>query len=91
VDGINANAFYLAGDISGERVLWEAFQTSNVAAAQLSPVLTGPFPNTGAYAWQFGVTNTFASVVQVNIVPGMSGKIRVGNALTSGLAQPDAT
>ncbi len=94
-DGINAAIFYIAGDISGEKILWEGNQTGVTAATNLVPFLVGPFKNqTGmwaAYAAQFGTSSQFAALVQVNVVPGQSGKVEMGNVGIAGSAQPDSS
>jgi hypothetical protein len=96
-NSLDTSAFYIAGDIPGEKILWETLKTgcnSNgcpVASNTLRPLPLGPVHNTSATqaaAVNFNGTGSLA-MYQFATVPGLSGKIRVGDNFMSLVAQPD--
>ena len=86
-DGIDSSVFYIAGDIGGEQISWEAYQTRVTASGTLHLYCSGPAMNYTAFApyaapgcaTSGGNPVTGVAVYQVAVVPGMSGKVRVGN------------
>ena len=91
-DGIQPNTLYVVGQIPGERVLWEAVQTGTPASASLVPVYAGKITSGAPYAKALYSDQSLAVAgIDVGIIPGMVGKVRVGHMPTGGLIQPDPT
>jgi len=90
-NGIDAAQFYVMGQSAGDVIAWDTFQTSGgPAATLLHPVVgPGPVPNTTAFPVHVGTVA--AAIMQFNVVPGMTGKIRVFGASGFTVHQPDQT
>lgn len=85
-DGIDLNTVYIAGQIPGERVLVEKFATGIAASGTLTAVVSGPAKT--SLPAMLPITSYMSAMVHITVIPGMVGKIRVGNSF--GPAQPDA-
>lgn len=93
-DGIPLSQIFVSGAVAGERFLWEVDQTGNAASKTMEPFYAGPLvPSSPGVAacWHnvYTSTNRMMNGYEVSVVPGMSGKVRVGKQLDS-YAQPDA-
>lgn len=92
-DGIPLSQIHVTGAIPGERFLWEVEQVGGVAVNPLEPFYAGPLapsaPGAAACWHSMYPSNRMMSGYEVSVVPGMSGKIRVGRQLDS-YSQPDA-
>lgn len=92
-DGIPLNQIFITGDITGERFIWEVEQTGTASLRTLIPFYAGPLapsnPNTAA-CWHLAYpSNRMMAGYQVSVVPGMTGKVRIGKQIDS-YYQPDS-
>ena len=86
-DGINLASLYLSSDCPGEQVNYMYFQTGTLGAT-LRFLRGGPVtPSSGTYASFWGGSTNLAALVRVQVIPGMTGKIRVKGQNTFTLAQ----
>lgn len=79
-DGINAGQFYIAAENPGDVVMWEVYASASTPT-QFLQLVQIPGPSTlvsGPLVGDAGdPTDSGRSVLQVNVVPGMSGKIDI--------------
>jgi hypothetical protein len=99
LNSIDTSKLYLAGQISGEKVLWSTTKTGctasgcPVATLKLTPVKSGPVLNASSTQGSLlDPSGNSAAFITVRTVPGHVGKVRIGGtSLSSGLVtQPDA-
>lgn len=90
-NAINAEQFYVAGT-PGEHALVEVRKSGWPEAATVGyqPERTGPMPiASGPTPPTVGTANAFGTKVQVSVVPGQVGKVRVGGQSFCATAQTD--
>lgn len=88
-NNLDANQFYVAGS-SGEDVIVETRKSAwSIPSTSLVPDRTGPLITTTT---PLATSTTHAGrKIQVSVIPGQSGKVRVGNAAFGAASQPDAS
>ncbi len=79
-DGINTALFYIAGGVSGEKILWEAYSTGVTASTFLSPMISGPYAGNDWHNLKILYTPvpTTVAIVSLAMVPGQTGKVHYG-------------
>lgn len=100
-NSVDTSMLYVAGQIAGEKILWESIQTGcdangcPSASLRLIPVPVGPVYNASS-TQAAGLLQVYGpyydhggALVQINTVPGLSGKTRVGGYLMTAQVQPD--
>ena len=90
-NGINASAIYFAGGLGGYPVTWETVTSSSTPSKFLTLTQSGPCTvGTPLFcAVQTSEGGTAVDVIQIAVVPGMSGKIDLYSSALFGYLYPN--
>lgn len=88
-NNLDANQFYVAGS-SGEEVIVETRKSAwSIPSTTLVPDRTGPLTTTTI---PLATSSSHAGrKIQISVIPGQSGKVRVGNTAFGNASQPDSS
>lgn len=89
-DGIDTSTIYVLGDQSGGWV-GTSFETTGVTpGTPLSLTQSGIYTSGATSATLLNAASTPVSVLRTQVLPGESGKVRVGTSAMTGTTQPDS-